>query len=85
MTGLDPMDIAWCRPCLTGQHDRCQPVPWCSCPVELEHDEENPVTPEPHDYLSTRCHHGDHGGCRLRCKVCAALCRCSCHTVKAQQ
>lgn len=41
------------------------------------------MTPERHDYTSTACHHDEHGKCRLRCKYCAALCRCTCHNVKA--
>lgn len=33
----------------------------------------------PH-YFSTYCIHGQHGDCRLTCKVCGAACRCDCHT-----
>lgn len=44
-----------------------------------------------HVYLSTACHHGEHGYCRCdegrygpkvpgTCKFCAAPCRCMCHT-----
>ncbi|MGH3447219.1 MAG: hypothetical protein ACRDQA_22715 [Nocardioidaceae bacterium] len=32
----------------------------------------------PH-YTSTYCMHGQHGRCRLTCKVCGSPCRCDCH------
>lgn len=30
-------------------------------------------------YMSTYCFHGEHGQCRLTCKVCDRRCRCRCH------
>lgn len=30
-------------------------------------------------YVSTYCMHDVHESCRLTCKFCTALCRCSCH------
>jgi hypothetical protein len=32
-----------------------------------------------HPYVSTYCQHGEHGDCRLACKVCGAICLCPCH------
>lgn len=34
---------------------------------------------EKHAYLSTACHHGEHGKCRVSCKYCPATCWCQCH------
>lgn len=30
----------------------------------------------PHVYISTACHHGEHGKCRNTCKYCDAPCAC---------
>lgn len=32
-----------------------------------------------HLYVSTYCQHGQHGDCRLTCKICSAPCLCPCH------
>ena len=34
---------------------------------------------EAHDYLSTACHHGLCGDCRVTCKFCKAQCLHECH------
>lgn len=38
-----------------------------------------------HTYLSTYCFHGQHGDCRLTCKICQTACICACHKVPVDE
>lgn len=53
---------------------------------DLEQPESPKVSPTMnHPYISTACQHELHYRCRLTCKYCETVCRCSCHQTISEE